>query len=409
MAVYKVIQDVEAEDKIVGFLTLKSFIYAIIAVALAYINFRLAIASTIGPLRFVFVLVFFFPMLIFGVLAAPLGRDQPTEVWILSHVRFFLKSRKRIWDQSGVQELVTITAPKKAPGPVLKNLSQSEVRSRLKALATTLDSRGWAVRNVAINLNAYPSYLDVPPEDSDRLVSADSIAQGEPTVGIQEADDIMDVQNNPTAQYFDDLMQKADAERKEKVQNRVNEARAAQQKNPEPISEPAEAQPDYGFLDQVPVANKKSSTTFVGHKIINPTAKTGSQKDFETKTYASDEQGFLERLHDKAEFVHKHSFSFKPKTRKKHGMGQEALAESTIERQATTSPTTKQAPALSAANAVTTPSGQSIVTAQPQNAKLKELMEVAKNDKLSTLSAEAKRESPQVKKISPSEFEIDLR
>ncbi len=38
MAVYKVIQDVEAEDKLVGFLTLKTFIYAIIAGTIAYIN-----------------------------------------------------------------------------------------------------------------------------------------------------------------------------------------------------------------------------------------------------------------------------------------------------------------------------------------------------------------------------------
>jgi multisubunit Na+/H+ antiporter MnhF subunit len=47
MAVYKVIQDIEAEDKLVGFLTLKTFIYAIIAVVLAYLNFRIAITPSL--------------------------------------------------------------------------------------------------------------------------------------------------------------------------------------------------------------------------------------------------------------------------------------------------------------------------------------------------------------------------
>src|SRR4051812_37490716 len=113
MAVYKVIQDIEAEDKIVGFLSLKSFIYALIACAMAYINVRFLMAGSLGPLRFVFILIFMIPMLVFGILAAPLGRDQPTEVWILSHIKFFLNPRMRIWDQSGAQELVTITVPRK--------------------------------------------------------------------------------------------------------------------------------------------------------------------------------------------------------------------------------------------------------------------------------------------------------
>jgi hypothetical protein len=161
MAVYKVIQDIESEDKIVGFLTLKTFIYALIAGALAYINIRFLMAGILGPLRFVFVFILFWPMILFGVLAAPLGGEQSTEFWILAHIRFYLKPHLRIWDQSGLLELVTITAPKKFERQLTKNLTQREVKSRLKALATTLDSRGWAVRNVAVDLNANPSYLDI--------------------------------------------------------------------------------------------------------------------------------------------------------------------------------------------------------------------------------------------------------
>src|SRR3989344_6681371 len=114
MAVYKVIQDVEAEDKLLGPLTLKQFIYAAIALLLAFISFRLLLTSEISMvIRAGIIFLLSGPMLLFGVLASPLGRDQPTEIWLLSRVRFLLKSRWRIWDQSGTVNLVTITAPKK--------------------------------------------------------------------------------------------------------------------------------------------------------------------------------------------------------------------------------------------------------------------------------------------------------
>ncbi len=41
MATYKVIQDIEAEDKFVGPLTLKQFIFACITVVLGYLSFLL--------------------------------------------------------------------------------------------------------------------------------------------------------------------------------------------------------------------------------------------------------------------------------------------------------------------------------------------------------------------------------
>jgi hypothetical protein len=49
MAVYKVIQDVEAEDKLLGPLTLKGFIYALIAATCAFIEFKLVFIGS--PLK----------------------------------------------------------------------------------------------------------------------------------------------------------------------------------------------------------------------------------------------------------------------------------------------------------------------------------------------------------------------
>src|SRR6266576_5729998 len=138
MAVYKVIQDIESEDKLLGPLTLKGFVYAAIAGISAFIEFRLLLVGT--PLKWLFMLLFAFPMILFGVLASPLGREQPTEVWLLSRIRYFLKPRQRIWDQEGSSDLVTITAPKKEDLHLTKDLSPTEVQSRLKTLASTLDT-----------------------------------------------------------------------------------------------------------------------------------------------------------------------------------------------------------------------------------------------------------------------------
>lgn len=221
MAVYKVIQDIEAEDKLLGPLTLKGFIYAGIAMLLAYINFRLVLAGGPMVIKVPVIVLLSMPMLLFTVLALPLGREQPTEVWLLSHLRFMLKPRKRVWNQSGVNELVTITAPKKIQRQLTKSFSRREVRSRLKALALTLDSRGWAVKNVNVNLNSAPEYSQNRSEESDRLVEASNLQQDVPVIDVHASDDMLDELNNPTAQKFDELMKQMDGERRKAIISKV--------------------------------------------------------------------------------------------------------------------------------------------------------------------------------------------
>jgi hypothetical protein len=387
MAVYKVIQDVEAEDKIVGFLTLKTFIYALIAAALGYINFRLIIAGQLGFVRWFIMLIFLFPMLLFAVLSLPLGGEQPTEVWILSRVRFFIKPRLRTWNQSGVLELVTITVPKRVERQLTKNLSQREVRSRLKALATTLDSRGWAVRNVAVNLNANPSYLDVVEPESDRLAAGSNLPQNQAVTDIQEADDIMDEQNNPTAQHFEALMQKEDAKRKKQVSKIISNTKQAQDNNEE--SEPPA---DYGFLDKVKSLNKKETTNFISHTVVAP--GTATSDDTDNKTTQNDpelvaaEKEYLERERKKAEEVHAKSAGFKPKTR--------------IEPKP--EPQTKQSqPVIGQPK-----KASSGMTGAAQTAKLEELAQSGSAFSVATVQQLANRDSEKVREIGENEVEIDL-
>lgn len=242
MAVYKVIQDIEAEDRLLGPLTLRGFIYAGIAAVLGYINFRLLLAG--GPIfvKLPIVIIFSLPMALFAVLALPLGREQPTEVWLLSRVRFMLKPRKRIWNQSGQTDLVTITAPKVIARQPSKNLTQNEVQSRLKALASTLDSRGWAVKNADVNIATTSNQLADVQRDSDRLIKASDIAQDLPVIDVRASDDILDEQNNPTAQKFDQMMKDADATRKKEVHKHVSSSHSLR----------GRAKNDFRFFDEHP-------------------------------------------------------------------------------------------------------------------------------------------------------------
>src|ERR1700712_5000740 len=152
MATYKLIQEIEAEDHILGPLTLRQFIFALFAAMFYYLSFVLYLKAGFVPL-----ILFLPPALVLSFFAFPFGKDQPTEVWALAKLRFLFKSRKRIWDQDGMKELVTITVPKKVERVLTDGLSQNEVKSRLAALASTIDSRGWAVKNVTSNTYVTPA------------------------------------------------------------------------------------------------------------------------------------------------------------------------------------------------------------------------------------------------------------
>lgn len=202
MAVYKVIQDIEAEDKLLGPLTLKQFIFAAIAAGFIFVAF-----VTVSKTGTLLAAIPFLPFIaVPAILAAPIGKDQPTDIWLAARIRFLIKPRKRIWDQSGIKELVTITVPKHIEKHYTDGLSQTEVQSRLKALAETIDSRGWAVKNVDLNMSLAPAYAG---NSYDRLIDPASLPQSVPISDISAADDIMDATSNPVAQHFDQLVKDA--------------------------------------------------------------------------------------------------------------------------------------------------------------------------------------------------------
>ncbi len=144
MAVYKVPQDVEADDKILGPFSFRQFIYLVI-VCLAG-----AIAWGLGSL---FLPLFVIPLpviVFFGALALPLRKDQPMETYLAAMVSFYLKPHKRLWDPDGIDSLIEITAPKIPEVQRTKDISQDEARRRLSYLSEVVDTQGWAVRGVNV-------------------------------------------------------------------------------------------------------------------------------------------------------------------------------------------------------------------------------------------------------------------
>jgi hypothetical protein len=204
MAVYKVPQDVEADDKLLGPFSFRQFIYLIIAVgsiALGWGLSRLFIPLAIIPLPVV---------LFFGVLALPLRKDQPMEIYMAAIVSFYLKPRKRLWKADGIQSLVEITAPKVIEIQRAKDISQTEAQQRLSYLADIVDTGGWAVRGVA------------QPE-------APSALQNDVYFEARQTEDILD-SNGGVARSFETMISQADAKRHQQVIERMH------QPAPEPVA-----------------------------------------------------------------------------------------------------------------------------------------------------------------------------
>lgn len=201
MAVYKVPQDVEADDKLLGPFSFRQVVYLFIVGASLFVGWglsRLFVPLAIIPLP---VIIFF------GLLALPLRKDQPMEIYMAAIVSFYLKPRKRLWSPDGVESLVEITAPKTIEVQRTKDLSQTEAERRLSYLADIVDTGGWAVRGVA------------SPETNSAM-RTDAFFEA------QQAEDVLD-DNGGVAQSFDAMISQADAKRRQAVIEQMQMQRSA--------------------------------------------------------------------------------------------------------------------------------------------------------------------------------------
>ena len=213
MSVYKVPQDVEAEDKLLGPFSFRQFVFLIIAVigiAIAY-----GLSTILLPLAIIPVPIILF----FGALALPLKKDQPMEVYLAAVISFMLKPKKRLWQPDGIERLVEVIAPKVEEKTYGNNYDQAEVQRRLSYLANLVDSQGWSIRGV---------------NNPNSSMRADLFNEG------QAANDILD-ENSTTAQNINHLINQSDVRRRQEV---IQKMQTGQSATPPPTQTSQTSQPD---------------------------------------------------------------------------------------------------------------------------------------------------------------------
>ncbi|MBR3052312.1 PrgI family protein [Candidatus Saccharibacteria bacterium] len=145
MAQYKVPQDVEADDKLLGPFTFRQFVYLLIAgglIALAVGLFQLFPLLAIIPIPFVLLLL---------ILALPLKKDQPMETYLAALVSYYLKPRTRRWTPGQKETTIAITAPKKQEGEKrTRDITGEEATHRLSFLANIVDTEGYAIKGAGV-------------------------------------------------------------------------------------------------------------------------------------------------------------------------------------------------------------------------------------------------------------------
>ena len=125
MAQYKVPQDVEADDKLIGPFSFRQFVYLMITAGLgglAFLLFRVFPLLAIIPAPF---------MMFFLILSYPFKKDQPMETYLSAKVAFLLKPHTRVWEPGQGETTIVITAPKKTDEIRTKGLSEEEALHRL--------------------------------------------------------------------------------------------------------------------------------------------------------------------------------------------------------------------------------------------------------------------------------------
>lgn len=145
MAQYKVPQDVEADDKLIGPFSFRQFVYLLIAaglIALAVAFFQIFPLLAIIPVPFI---------LLLAALALPLKKDQPMETYLAAIVSYYLKPRTRRWVPGQRDTTISISAPKIVDDEVrTRNITGEEATHRLSFLADIVDTQGYAIKGAGL-------------------------------------------------------------------------------------------------------------------------------------------------------------------------------------------------------------------------------------------------------------------
>jgi hypothetical protein len=211
MGTYKVPQNVESEDKILGPLSLKQFIYAMIGVGYALLTF-----AVFQKLIIVWIIVGLPPALALLALGLYQKEDQPLETYILAVAQFITRPKQRLWHKEPIAEVFRVEPP--PPAPKLQRRDPRQVRSQLSQLADLVDTRGWSAKQPA--LQEPQESQETPVIDLRDRIGAEVLSQEAPALGqamgpgtpemsgpeVTQADDILS-NETPSAQNLNVLIE----------------------------------------------------------------------------------------------------------------------------------------------------------------------------------------------------------
>ncbi|MCL5795631.1 MAG: PrgI family protein [Patescibacteria group bacterium] len=134
---FKVPQNIDMEDKIIGPLTLLQFIYLVIGGVFLY--------STIKAGNTAMIIFAGIPVALLALaLCFVKIQDQPFSKFVVSLIFYITRPKTRIWNKSTtLEELPTTQATQ--PTQALKTPAHKKVeKSELEKLSQVIDTRGWA-------------------------------------------------------------------------------------------------------------------------------------------------------------------------------------------------------------------------------------------------------------------------
>jgi hypothetical protein len=237
MGQYKVPQDVEAEDKLIGPLSLRQFIYVIIGVVWAGLMFFILRPnnSPSPAVNYTIMAVLIIPITgFFLLLGFGKRQEQSFEKYFVALVRFYFVPRVRVWDKDlSTVELIREEAA--APEIITeKNVSKSS----LEQLALVMDTHGF-MKDPTIQLqdeaNQAAAY-------SQRVINPQQIAGNagnqSRTLQVTQQDDVLDAAN-PRSTQVNELLQNEEANIHQQALERLRQNMTSPQTETQPtVSQP---------------------------------------------------------------------------------------------------------------------------------------------------------------------------
>jgi hypothetical protein len=133
---FKVPQNIDMEDKIIGPLTMKQFVYMLVGGMICY--------ATIKSYNIILVVAVGIPAALLALLLTFIKiQDQPFSKFLLSLMMYLFRSRRRVWQKNqSPEEFKKPVVQKNKSDKDTKNVPKVVEKSELEKLSYILDTRG---------------------------------------------------------------------------------------------------------------------------------------------------------------------------------------------------------------------------------------------------------------------------